>query len=601
MARVTVDKTIPAAPRVEGANEYIREAIHGMKRDYNVDMLTDYVNVSRNNPELINEYIDRMAGNLDVEDVDMMKVSANNQMIDMVTESMFGTIQPIVSMVLPIYRKFLPKLVVKQSMPTQPAPAPTFKIQTMEEKYVDIRGKETILKEYFNEEFKKDPYTFDTGLLPIYKDFLPIIALDDYNLITAKRSDGTYHASTPLAAQSWYATELAPNGVTPQDSLGPKLYITEVQMELGIGADGAGAYDATNNEIVTVRVNAIKNHEGTIYADVEYVADSSWTTMVPNQHLAVPQGTKFNDIIIGKVNNVTDQVTITTVNDQANLAPVAGVFKAAIVSAKFQGQVSNELNNVVSQAKLEINHKEYTVGHGEHVSTPTPIEYIKDLNVMYSIDGALKLTDIMSHAMANRTELEAWHFLGKSYAENNMDLRGFRGWFDVSPDSNFTGLPVQWKEEIKEIIDRVVVTMTNASDHNIGKFVIYGNMIDMSVIKNVSWDVRANSATEIGGVKTGYSVGQYFGAAGNYVLVASSQIPDGEIRIVYYPDDSEMLTYQYMPYSFNIVNDAAYRNPHAPNIPSLVMLKRHIFVEGTPYQAVMEIKNNTVDGTLTYR
>ena len=77
-----------------------------------------------------------------------------------------------------------------------------------------------------------------------------------------------------------------------------------------------------------------------------------------------------------------------------------------------------------------------------------------------------------------------------------------------------------------------------------------------------------------------------------YEIVSSENLPFGELRIFFYPTSDDHMTYCYFPYTFNVENNG-YRDPNAPNVPSLMMTKRHTFEEFVPVQAVIRILNNT--------
>ena len=50
------------------------------------------------------------------------------------------------------------------------------------------------------------------------------------------------------------------------------------------------------------------------------------------------------------------------------------------------------------------------------------------------------------------------------------------------------------------------------------------------------------------------------------------------------------MTYKYYPYTFNV--ERGYRDPNMPNVPSLMMTKRHALEEFTPLICKITIKNN---------
>ena len=134
--------------------------------------------------------------------------------------------------------------------------------------------------------------------------------------------------------------------------------------------------------------------------------------------------------------------------------------------------------------------------------------------------------------------------------------------------------------------------MRSDSHYPGGKFIIIGNPLDIQLISNINWVFNSSSQDEVSGVEVTYSVGHYSGA--NYYQVLSSDyVPQGQLRIVFYPSQPDQMTYKYYPYTFNIENtQSGYRDPNNQNVPAIVMAKRHTFEEFKPLQAVVAITNN---------
>ena len=599
---ILYDRAVGGMYISDTASEVVQEAVDTFKRDERLNLVgKDFVNEIITDPVLFAKYVTEMTKEMEVGDGELMGDLLENQRTEVLYESMINVVAPIVSMVGPIYRKFLPKLVVKETFPTQTVSSPHFKVRHLTKIYVDIYGVEHDTKDYFKGQFNESPEDFDDGMLPIYKGFLPLDALDEYNPLNGERKDGTTHASTPVAVGTHYTNVLVANGLKNRDTLDRKLSISGVKMELGIGWDYVGGvFDATQNVIVDVDLNILKNHEGTFYGIATFIADSTWANPVPatDTFKAVPAGTVFTDTITGHFEDEAGFLMLTSI--KGTLATSAED-DAKVTEVKLNGRVSTELNNTVAEAKPKIKHEEFMIGGGEHLSASLPEEYIRDLNAMYSVDGNLAVADILSDTVARKVEVEAWQFLGQSYATNQFDVRGFFHRFDRSPDASFAASPKQWKEELKEVIDYAAVQIRNENDYPNGKFVIYGNDLDIHMIPNIDWLYQSNSGSETNGVAASFNLGSFRGAGGRYDIVGSSYLPKGQLRIVFYPDRPDIMTYKYFPYSFNVVTDNSYRNPNAPNVPSITMMKRHLFAELTPYQGIIEIKNNNPAGFLSYR
>src|SRR5699024_6521857 len=94
-------------------------------------------------------------------------------------------------------------------------------------------------------------------------------------------------------------------------------------------------------------------------------------------------------------------------------------------------------------------------------------------------------------------------------------------------------------------------------------------------------------------VEVDYSIGALSGS-NRYTVVASDLVPAGELTMFFVPLTNKFMTVKYYPYTFNIVHN--YLNTQNPNIPSVMMTKRHTIEEFLPMVVKIEIKNN--DGSL---
>ena len=107
-------------------------------------------------------------------------------------------------------------------------------------------------------------------------------------------------------------------------------------------------------------------------------------------------------------------------------------------------------------------------------------------------------------------------------------------------------------------------------------FTIVGNPLDIQLLTNVDWQFRGGQGVSMDGVDVDYSVGTYVGANA-YRVIASVNVPAGEMYLVFTPNSDSQMTYKYYPYTFN--TEMGYIDPNRSRVPSIMMTKRHTFQE----------------------
>jgi len=319
------------------------------------------------------------------------------------------------------------------------------------------------------------------------------------------------------------------------------------------------------------------------YATIE-LADGSTEEVKVHFHLDIRNN------IVGEVRG-SDGTTDTIF---ATLDRTTGIFSARslrdkVTHVRVRGFLTQENNTKTQSVSFDIKTKDITIGTGTHLNAPLPIEWLQDTMAMYQIDGAVEVVDIMSSVMSQKLDQQIREFLEESFERAGHP---YEGEFDVRPSAAFTGSPKEWREELKTVIDYFAIKMKNDSAFGQGKFVLIGNPLDLNLITNVDWVF--NSVTdERGGVEVDFNIGAYSGS-NRYELVASVNVPAGTIRMIFIPNTPRQMTYKYFPYTFNV--EKGYLDPNRPNVPSIMMTKRHTIEELTPIAAEIQILNN--DGSL---
>jgi len=561
------------------AGVLISEAAQTFKDREGVGFLGENIKAIFTNPALFETYVDSLSEGMEADLAIAFTTLMENYRQNVINETALTTITNIAALQGPMLRKFLPKICIKDTLPTEVTTIPTFWITHLVPYMIDLDGNRHELPQSMRQKFADDG-TVPFGLKPLYRDWIPMSAAKNLNLFTT--------------------TTYGSGAAHKKDGIDRKFSITQVTMNLGNGTSG------TNVEVNTDIYRDLNNN---FYGVVTYTNPVAIAADADNGITAVDANTTFTDTIMGHIDLRTGDLMVTNING------TAANENAAVTKIKITGYISSEMNNYAESIQFDIKKREIVVGTGGHVTIPLPIEYIQDLLATFNIDGALKLVDLGSTVFAQKTDLEAWRFLKESFIKNNLGSIGFSGGagyyreFDVYPAKEFTGRPKDWREELKTVIEHLIVSIRNDSCYPGGKFVLLGSPIDMMILNNVNWVFNGMTGDERSGVSVDYSIGTYQTSAGIIDVVQTENIPQGELKVFFYPSMPDQYTYKYYPYSFHVENNTGYRDPNNPNVPAIMMTKRHTFAEFTPLQGVIRILNNTgqirphytyVDGSDTY-
>ena len=220
---------------------------------------------------------------------------------------------------------------------------------------------------------------------------------------------------------------------------------------------------------------------------------------------------------------------------------------------------------------------------------------------LYQIDGTKETVDLMTNVFAQKLDLEVLNFLKQSHLNQPTneaffnDEVGFPGVdaytfaFDCKPAAGFAGSPKAWREEIKPLIDHLAQKIKNNTYLQAGVFTIIGNPLDIQILANVDWQFRGGQGANVDGVDIDYSVGTYVGA-NSYKIVASVNVAQGAMFVVFLPSTEKQKTLCYFPYSFTVAHN--YIDPNRSRTPSIMMTKRHAFESVLPAVGLINIVNN---------
>jgi hypothetical protein len=285
--------------------------------------------------------------------------------------------------------------------------------------------------------------------------------------------------------------------------------------------------------------------------------------------------------------------------DAAGKVTLAYVGGAESTSVTVVGKigVSTEYNEDHWSVGFDIARQDINIPTGQHINAPLPIEALKDMMALYQIDGTKETVDLMTNIFSMKLDLEVLEFIENSFVnqpnneafEDNAHHGQFAATFDCKPAAGFAGSPKAWREELKPMIDYIATKIKNATYLQNGIFSIVGNPLDVNLITNVDWSFRSGNGNVVDGVEVDYSVGSYIGA-NTYKVIASTNVPQGAIYIVFRPSSDTQMTYKYYPYTYS--TEMGYTDSNRSRVPSIMMTKRHTFHEFMPACGAILIENN---------
>jgi hypothetical protein len=339
------------------------------------------------------------------------------------------------------------------------------------------------------------------------------------------------------------------------DAVDPIFWIDRVVFEVNDGEGG------TEEKKVNVKIPLDIN--GKLYGNVATVDNTE-------------DATEVTDTIFGTLDLNTGDLIVTSL-------------KGNVVKIGFKGWFSSGNNTKTQSVSFEIHRKDVRIGTGAHINAPLEIEWLQDTLALYNIDGTVEVVDIMSNVVAQKLDHEIRDFFDISYENQGYS---FMGYFDVKPAAGYAGSPLEWRKELHSVVEYWATKLKSYSAFNQGYFVIYGNPLDINLLSGIEWTYK-HVQGERGGVSVNYDIG-VMTANNVYHIVGAENVPQGYLTMFFVPNTDKYMTYKYYPYAFNV--EKGYLDPQNPNVPSVMMTKRHTIEELVPIQCKIQILNN--DGKL---
>jgi len=551
------------------------------------DILTDNV--------LFEDYMQHLCEGFEATEAAQLREMADSTRENILTESLEG-VQPYASLTMPILVKLWARLSLKYAIPTEPVTVPAFSVAFMKPYILGADGKTKhylpeSINMYDNElaELYKLPMNEGFALNPYYDPAASSgIAQNQYATISVAETatgSGIFTHTIAGAATTALADEVKEGEIVLDDSgkiekfnlftsstifdqkhptndaryaVDRKFVITDVFYPI----IPAGS---TTPVLTPVKVNAKIDLYRRIYADVFY------TTFDGNGNLVSKKDTIYGNVDLE--------------NGYMDLVSMSG--EAAMV--KVMAFLSSETHQKSTNVDFEIDKRDIEIGTGEHIESSLPLEFLQDVKAMYQVDGAAELIDIMSNVCAQKLDQRIYQFLERAYEGTEAQ---YRKSFNVYPSGHFAMNPSEWLNELKKLFDLLATKMRGDFKCYNGYFVIVGNPIDTNILPNVSWSFNSVNDQQ-NGVEVQYSIGAISGA-NKYTIISSDLIPQGEMTMFFVPTTDKFKTFEYYPYTFNVVKN--YLNTVNPNVPSIMLTKRDTIEEFVPIIAKVVIKNN--DGSV---
>jgi hypothetical protein len=535
------------------------------------------------NPALLESYVESLVEGASPDSAAIMSQLMANANTQILQEGALAGIAPIASLSMPVIRKLWPKFALKDALKTEVAKTPRFVISYMRP-YMWKANSERVYLPFGQKQ--KEAWTASSG-----RDYITAVATVAAGTVVV----GDFNANS----SNWVLDtegKLVVSGAskTTRQPLDSDFRLASVYVDTTLTINTTGPVTAVYRR--TVQINERLSVNNTIIYDV----------VVPQIPVLAPTST-FIDAS-GALQTVVTATTaapaqtgqiIVRADLQNGKATVAVVGLTSTANVTLKVGVSEEFNEQGWSVSFDIARKDVDIPSGQHLNAPLPIEALTDMMALYQIDGTKETVDLMTNVFAMRLDLEVLEFLEKSFI-NQPGVKEFQTaqypsysayslTFDVRPAAGFAGSPKAWREELKPQIDHLSQRIKNNTYLQSGMFTLVGNPLDIQLLTNVDWQFRGGQGVSMDGVDVDYSVGTYVGANA-YRVLASVNVPAGQIYLIFTPSSDTQMTYKYYPYTFN--TEMGYIDPNRSRVPSIMMTKRHTFQEFLPAIGLIVIANN---------
>lgn len=267
--------------------------------------------------------------------------------------------------------------------------------------------------------------------------------------------------------------------------------------------------------------------------------------------------------------------TVDFVTNEISLSSATGQIKQVV----FDGYLSNEKNERAISMDVTREERQWKITDGHRIDVPYSVEELEDAKALLDLDLYKRTYDYMAKIMTDMEDQQIIDFLDAEfikYSGIELDPLGWNSFireanFDCDSTTQTTALPSEFiAKELKFLIDRFVIDITETAKMEDIVFVLYGNPKYVSLLGDgVRWVISNGQST--GGIKHNYGYGIMNSGNVKVQVVSSLKFSSyGDmhrgLRLIPYPLNKEQITFKHYKYSTHILTaqNSAYRDPDLP-------------------------------------
>jgi hypothetical protein len=569
--------------------------------DLNVFSAKDFEEVV-NDENLYNRYSELLGAQLCSDEQEAFAQMAKNNRLDILANEggAIGTIAPMSFLSTPMLRKSWARLAMPKAIPTEAVEKPKFTINYWHPWIMNpIDG----IKHYAPEDLADIGDAVTKVKLAEDVKFQFTNNCFSMNLFTGKDVDmagndtnTTNYAKGGLNAAPKYkkVLELGEKAIMGNDEVDVNFSIVQA----GFKVPQVGDTVVVDGLATTVKKALTVNGEAVTAEDLIKNVKIQVASRVMAFKGTVAISLDVDADCVGGAEGDVAKVTIQD-NFYGDVDVKTGRFSGTCVAGKLdyvmiRAFVSSMMNNANIQVGFDIRDKEVDIGSGEHIEAPVPNEYVTDLLRMFNFQGVTRLLEVMSNFIAQKVDLDAIAFIDTNindFIEQNPGQ--FTTAFSAKPVGSYNLNPVEWKKVLPTLIDHVSARIINKFHYEQGYFSLICNPLDAHLFPQVDWVFNSGASKEHSGVTSNYSYGTFQGIY-SYNMVASPNVPQGFIRMVFIPTVEDQMTMKFYPYSFTVEQPGSgYNSPNNGRVPTIMAHRRYTFQEVLPGYGKITITNNS--------
>mgnify|MGYP001473396273 CR=1 FL=1 len=408
-------------------------------------------------------------------------------------ENAASSINPYETLVVPVLRKFYPRLIARELVHTTPIDKPEV-----------IR---VFIRAYFGRG------------------------------ISGEADDHVYPYQFPYIASNSRISAYLPGDATPES-------LVEISRGPSAGINSDATADAGTTDIFASAFSGITRDEAHIERDFSIlsVIDSTGTEIALSKPISPDVDGNFSfdvdvdgtplDTVVGRINYETGVLDWQSVNGD-------------ITSLYYRATLSLEENRINPKVKY-VPEKIRLVAILRQIGADWTIPFEQDLKALYDIDLQTELVNIMGEQIAIEIDRQVIDELIQGCYVNNGATH-IDSW-SKTPDETFAWGQKMWMETILPKVNHLSAVVYNSTQMGQAN-VIACNPIDAAIFESLNDFNYTGSSSEGGDV--GYSTAAV--AGGKYKILTSSIVPQGKMILVYKVPDETRACYLYAPYQMPIL------------------------------------------------